>query len=325
MSAKVRLSEILEAMEPQSGESSAYLDKRSGKVVVFMDEELRAAEDDEPLDDYPDWQRENIKLAQEMLVDDDAFVGLPTEFDIHEYGIMERFCLSLEDGEVSDVLTRAIQGSGAFRRFKNGIQRYGIAETWYPFRDEALKRIAVEWCRSHEISYRDDVKPMLKSSGPPETAKAGLYHQLVLRLRGLLEGERDFTANAANTAGVISHGLAEVNWVGFYVLRGNELVLGPFQGRPACTRIPLGKGVCGSAAQSRQTVVVENVREFPGHIACDDASASEIVVPLIHDDRLIGVLDLDSPALGRFDDEDRQGLEKLVEVFLEATELRTQP
>ncbi|HEX8294260.1 MAG TPA: GAF domain-containing protein, partial [Pyrinomonadaceae bacterium] len=106
------------------------------------------------------------------------------------------------------------------------------------------------------------------------------------------------------------------NWAGFYLLKGGELVLGPFQGRPACVRIPLGGGVCGTAAAARRTVVVENVHEFPGHIACDSASNSEIVVPLLKGDELLGVLDLDSPALGRFDGDDAKGLEDLVKIFL---------
>jgi GAF domain-containing protein len=151
-------------------------------------------------------------------------------------------------------------------------------------------------------------------------SKSELYSQLGVQLRALLEGERDFIANAANFASLLYHSLPDVNWVGFYLLKNNELVLGPFHGQPACVRIALGKGVCGTAAELRQTVVVENVHEFPGHIACDSASNSEIVVPLIKDGQLIGVLDLDSPTLSRFDDDDAAGLNNLARIFLESSE-----
>ena len=142
-----------------------------------------------------------------------------------------------------------------------------------------------------------------------------------LQLRSLLEGERDFIANAANLSSLLYHSLPDLNWAGFYLLKNDELVLGPFQGQPACVRIAIGKGVCGTAAQRRQTILVDNVHDFPGHIACDSASNSEIVVPLIKDEQLIGVLDLDSPSVGRFDDEDARGLNELVEVFVELTSL----
>ena len=146
--------------------------------------------------------------------------------------------------------------------------------------------------------------------------KKALYTGLEERLRALLAGERDFIANAANTVSLIFHTLPDLNWVGFYRLVGDELVLGPFQGKPACVRIQLGKGVCGTAAARRETVLVPNVHEFHGHIACDSASNSEIVVPLLKSSRLLGVLDLDSPKLNRFDALDRAGLERLVAVFV---------
>lgn len=153
----------------------------------------------------------------------------------------------------------------------------------------------------------------------PETAaKSELYANLKSQLRALLEGEDDFIANSANCAALLYHSLPDLNWAGFYFLKEGELVLGPFQGSPACVRIAIGKGVCGTAAELKQTVVVENVHEFPGHIACDSASNSEIVVPLLKDGRLIGVLDLDSPSLARFDDEDAQGLNELAEIFIQA-------
>ncbi|MBA2702946.1 MAG: GAF domain-containing protein [Blastocatellia bacterium] len=151
-------------------------------------------------------------------------------------------------------------------------------------------------------------------------SKTDLYASLAAQLHSLLQGEHDFIANAANCAALLYHSLPDVNWVGFYLFKEGELVLGPFQGNPACVRIGMGKGVCGTAAQLRQTVVVENVNEFPGHIACDSASNSEIVVPLIKDQRLIGVLDLDSPSIARFDDEDARGLNELAEIFIQAVQ-----
>jgi len=151
-------------------------------------------------------------------------------------------------------------------------------------------------------------------------SKAELYAKLQMQLRSLLEGEHDFIANAANFAALLYHSLPDVNWAGFYLHKEGELVLGPFQGNPACVRIAIGKGICGAAAEVRQTVVVENVNEFPGHIACDSASNSEIVVPLMKDQQLIGVLDLDSPSFARFDDDDAQGLHVLAEIFIQAVQ-----
>jgi GAF domain-containing protein len=154
-----------------------------------------------------------------------------------------------------------------------------------------------------------------------QPGKSMLYASLAAQLRSLLEGETDFIANAANFAALLYHALPDVNWTGLYLLRGDELVLGPFQGQPACVRIAMGKGVCGTAAQQRQTILVDNVHDFPGHIACDSASNSEIVVPLIKNERLMGVLDLDSPLFGRFDNEDAQGLNELTEVFVSMSAL----
>lgn len=152
-------------------------------------------------------------------------------------------------------------------------------------------------------------------------SKAELYANLQSQLRSLLEDEQDFIANAANFSALLYHALPDLNWVGFYLSKGQDLVLGPFQGKPACVRIAVGKGVCGAAAEQRQTILVDNVHEFPGHIACDSESNSEIVVPLIKHERLIGVLDLDSPMFGRFDDEDAQGLNYLAEIFLDSISL----
>jgi GAF domain-containing protein len=151
--------------------------------------------------------------------------------------------------------------------------------------------------------------------------KTGLYSDLLLQARGLLDGERDATANSANLAALIFHTLPDLNWAGFYRMKGGELVLGPFQGKPACVRIGLGKGVCGTAARDRRTIVVADVNEFPGHIACDTASNSEVVVPIVHGGQVIGVLDLDSPKRARFDEEDARGLEALVQAFVASTDL----
>lgn len=148
------------------------------------------------------------------------------------------------------------------------------------------------------------------------TSKSDLYNQLAAQLSSLLAGECDLIANAANFAALIFHSLPDLNWAGFYFLKDGQLVLGPFQGRPACVRIAMGQGVCGTSAAKRVTTIVPNVHEFPGHIACDSASNSEIVIPLIKDGRLIGVVDLDSPLLGRFDEEDAAGFEILVRILL---------
>jgi L-methionine (R)-S-oxide reductase len=148
------------------------------------------------------------------------------------------------------------------------------------------------------------------------TSKSQLYDQLAVQLSSLLAGERDLIANAANFASLVYHSLPDLNWAGFYFEKDGELVLGPFQGRPACVRIALGQGVCGTAAANCATIIVPNVHEFPGHIACDSASNSEIVIPLLKGERPIGVLDLDSPKLSRFDEEDAAGLEALAKIML---------
>jgi len=149
-------------------------------------------------------------------------------------------------------------------------------------------------------------------------SKQEQYAQLLEQARGLVHGERDRIANAANLSALVYHALPDLNWVGFYFFDGTELVVGPFQGLPACVRIPLDKGVCGAAARTRTTQRIEDVHAFPGHIACDAASRSELVVPLVLDGTLVGVFDLDSPLPGRFDVEDQRGLETIAQVFLEA-------
>lgn len=146
------------------------------------------------------------------------------------------------------------------------------------------------------------------------------YPLLTAQLEALLSGERDFIANAAQFSAFVYHELEGLNWAGFYLVKDDELVLGPFQGKVACVRIAFGRGVCGAAAASRQTQRVEDVHAFSGHIACDSASNSELVVPLLKEGRLIGVLDLDSPRIGRFSEVDQRGIEALAEVLLRASD-----
>lgn len=157
----------------------------------------------------------------------------------------------------------------------------------------------------------------LPTNATPQS-KSAQYQELVAQARALLADETDRIANAANFSALVYHSLQDLNWAGFYFHDGRELVVGPFQGKPACVRIALGRGVCGTAAQTRATQVVPDVHAFAGHIACDAASQSEIVVPLVAaDGTLIGVWDVDSPVAGRFDDEDAAGMEALCRVFVE--------
>ncbi|MCG7311561.1 GAF domain-containing protein [Priestia flexa] len=144
------------------------------------------------------------------------------------------------------------------------------------------------------------------------------YELVLKQLRALIDRENNLIANLSNASALLNQFLEDVNWVGFYLTEGNQLVLGPFQGLPACVRIPFGRGVCGTAAETQQTQLVADVHQFPGHIACDAASQSEIVVPIVKDDKLIGVLDIDSPIKNRFDELDQAYLEKFVEALLEA-------
>lgn len=172
-----------------------------------------------------------------------------------------------------------------------------------PATKKATKKTTKKTTKRRLATSTNDVKPKL-------------YASLVAQLLSLLKGEHDFVANAANFSALLFNSLPNVNWAGFYFLKGDELVLGPFQGNPACVRLPMGQGVCGVAAQQLETIIVPNVHEFPGHIACDVASNSEIVVPMFDGERLLGVLDLDSQMIGRFDDQDAEGLNELVTVFV---------
>jgi len=154
---------------------------------------------------------------------------------------------------------------------------------------------------------------------PLAAGKVEAWAELAQQLTALIGDERDLIANAANTSALLFDLLPDLNWAGFYLMKQGELVLGPFQGKPACIRIPLGRGVCGTAAATRQSQVVADVHAFPGHIACDAASRSELVVPLLKDGALIGVLDLDSPEPGRFTEEDRTGAEAVAAIWAAAS------
>jgi L-methionine (R)-S-oxide reductase len=149
-------------------------------------------------------------------------------------------------------------------------------------------------------------------------SKPEQYEQLAAQARALVDGERDRIANAANLSALVYHALPELNWVGFYFYDGHELVVGPFQGLPACVRIALDRGVCGAAARTRETQRVADVHAFPDHIACDAASRSELVVPLVREGALVGVFDIDSPVPDRFDVEDQAGLERIAAIYLDS-------
>src|SRR5579862_6501451 len=162
---------------------------------------------------------------------------------------------------------------------------------------------------------------MFATASTQHESKSSLYADLLLQARSLFEGERDALANSANLSALLFNGLPDLNWSGFYWMKAGGLVLGAFQGKPACVRIALGKGVCGTAARDRRTIVVPDVEAFPGHIACDSASRSEVVVPLVRGGAVLGVLDVDSPKLARFDEEDARGLEALANLFIESSDL----
>lgn len=157
---------------------------------------------------------------------------------------------------------------------------------------------------------------MFETKTIDDVAKPAFYREVCSQLEGLLQGEHDPVANAANTSALLFHLMPQLNWAGFYFLQGSELVLGPFQGKPACVRIPVGRGVCGTAVARRQSILVADVHAFPGHIACDAASRSELVVPLIREGEILGVIDLDSPLPGRFDDDDRAGIERVAALYM---------
>ena len=153
MKARIKLSDIIEGLEFQSDESSSFLNTKTGEVVLMTDYAMRAAEDDEPLEDLPDWERDLVGIAREILAETGRYISLPSKFDIDEYSIMERFCMSMDNQEIGGILYDLISGSGAFRRFKDAIHKYDIADEWYSYRDNALKKIAIEWCRENNVEF----------------------------------------------------------------------------------------------------------------------------------------------------------------------------
>ena len=155
MAIRVKLNDIIEGLEFESDERNSFLDKRTGEVVSISEEEMQAAEDDEPIEDFPDWQQDLVRIAKEIVDETGNYIALPTKFDIDEYSIMEKFCLSLNDSEMSDTLYSLIKGSGAFRRFKDAVHEYDIADDWFKYRNDALKEIAIEWCQENDIEFED--------------------------------------------------------------------------------------------------------------------------------------------------------------------------
>jgi hypothetical protein len=156
MAIRVKLDDIIEGLELQSDESSWFLNKKTGEVVLMTDYAMQAAEDDEPLEELEDWERDLVAIAREILAETGQYISLPTKFDIDDYSIMERFCMSLDNEEISDILCDLISGSGAFQRFKNAIYKYGVEDEWYKYRDNALKEIAIEWCRENKIEFDEE-------------------------------------------------------------------------------------------------------------------------------------------------------------------------
>jgi hypothetical protein len=152
----VKLNRTIEAIEFQTDESTAYLDKKTGDVIVIMEDEFNAAENQEPLEEYPEWQRNNIKKAREIIDREEDFLSLPTKYDIHEYRIIEDFCHSLIDSGISETLFKTIHGKGAFRRFRDAIQRLKMDDEWYKYRNGAIRQIAIDWCEANDITYSDD-------------------------------------------------------------------------------------------------------------------------------------------------------------------------
>ena len=325
----INLDEIVDALDFVSDETSSYYCKTTSAVCFIEDDALRMAEDelespDESSDEFFGLEEESMQVARQIVANEDDFIRLPDQFEIHEYSIIQEFCESRPDEAVSRELSDEITGKGAFRSFRRAIDRLGLTDDWYKYRDDAFKCIARDWCEENDVPYTEETHASRSTAdntadaGPTE--KERQYDRLLGELRELLGDERDLTANAANMASLLYHSLPDLNWAGFYFHKGDQLIVGPFQGKPACARIAVGKGVCGTAASRRETIVVEDVHQFPGHIACDEAGNSEIVVPIRCKKRLIGVLDLDSPTPGRFDDQDKAGLERLIEVFLESTD-----
>jgi hypothetical protein len=153
MEIRVKLDDIIEGLESQSDENSSFLNKRTGEVVLINDYEIRAAEEGNPLEDFPDWEQDQVRIAREISAETGQYIPLPTKFEIDEYSIMERFCVTLDNQEIGDILYDIISGSGAFRRFKDAIYKYGVEDEWHKYHDNSIKEIAIEWCREHKIEF----------------------------------------------------------------------------------------------------------------------------------------------------------------------------
>jgi len=153
MEARVKLSEIIDGLESQSDESASFLNIKTGEVVLMTDYAMQAAEENEPLEDVPDWERDLVAIAREISADTGDYIQLPTKYDIDEYSMMENFCTSLNKQEIGDILYDLISGSGAFRRFKDAVYKYGVEDEWFKYRDNAIKEIAIEWCRQYDIDF----------------------------------------------------------------------------------------------------------------------------------------------------------------------------
>ncbi|OHB80282.1 MAG: hypothetical protein A2Z25_07015 [Planctomycetes bacterium RBG_16_55_9] len=156
MAIRVKLTDIVDGIECQSDENSSFLNKQTGEVILISDYEMRAAEESDPIEDFPDWEQDQVRIAREILAETGDYIPLPTKFEIDEYRTMERFCLSLDDPKMSDLMYSLIQGGGAFRRFKDAIREYNIADEWHRYRDNALKEVAIEWCRENDIEFDDE-------------------------------------------------------------------------------------------------------------------------------------------------------------------------
>lgn len=155
MNPPVKLSEIIDAIDLQSDEMAAYLNIRTGQIITISEEEVRAAEEGDPLDDYPEWQQDNIRIARDFLENEDDYLALPTKYDLNEYQIMEKFVLSLKDRETSELLYTSIKGKGAFRRFKDTLNRLQLDDEWYAYRDAALRQLAIDWCESNQVQFKE--------------------------------------------------------------------------------------------------------------------------------------------------------------------------
>jgi len=155
MATRVKLDDIIEGLEAQSDESYAFLNKQTGKVILISEEEQNAAENNEPIEDFPEWQQDLVKIAKEILAESDNYIGFPSKFDIHEYSIMEDFCGSIENEKTREIFCSLIKGGGVFQRFKDAIHKYDIADDWYKYRDNALKQLAIKWCQENHIKFED--------------------------------------------------------------------------------------------------------------------------------------------------------------------------